>query len=120
MYDIIRVSTRYEGDNEFVGFNFPSSIIKKKDVALFPFKDKCDYVIGYMKGDKETIAHELLHAKYYMDRSYRSTVKKSWNNLRRSNPKKFKSILKQLKRDGYQEKVFVDEFQAYYPKLVKE
>ena len=119
--DILRVSARYEGENEFVGFNLPSSYIRKEDVTLYPYKKKyplLKYVIAYMDGDTDTIAHEKRHAKYHIDHAYRKKVKRSWNKLRRSHPKKHMSILNDLKKKGYDKKVFIDEFQAYYPDLV--
>lgn len=119
--DVLRVSARYEGENEFVGFNIPSCYIRKEDETLYPYRKKyphLKYIIAYMKGDKETIAHEKRHAKYYIDRGYRKKVKRSWNKLRRSDPKKHMFILNELKQKGYEKKVFIDEFQAYYPDLV--
>jgi hypothetical protein len=118
-FDILRASARYEGENQFVGFNFPSSIIRKMDVSLYPYKHNVTYVIGYMKGDTNTMEHEKRHARFYIDRKYRKRVHQSWNKLRKSNPKKHKSIINKLKKDGYDEKVYIDEFQAYYPNEIK-
>jgi len=119
--DVLRASARYEGENRFVGFNFPASVLEKTETTLYPYKTKYKirYVIAYMKGDKETIDHEKRHAKYYIDAAYRRSVRSSWKNLQQSQPKKCKSITKRLQKDGYKKKVWMDEFQAYYPEFVK-
>ena len=117
-HDVLRVSKRYEGENQFVGFNFPASYIKQKDLYLYPYKKYIRYVIAYMEGDKNTIEHEKRHAQYHMDRSYRKSVKRSWKKVQ-TNPNLYQSILQQLTQYGYQPKVFIDEFQAYYPHLIE-
>ena len=117
--DVLQVSKRYEGENRFVGFNFPASYIRKSEISLYPYKNKVRYVIAYMKGDTHTIEHEKRHALFYLDKHYRTSVKRSWKKLERSNPKRHKSILKKLKKDGYKKEVFIDEFQAYYPNLIE-
>lgn len=117
--DVMRASARYEGENQFVGFNFPSSILRPEDQTLYPFKNRIRYVIGYMKGDHDTKDHEKRHAKYHISPSYRRSVRRSWNKLKRSNPKRHQTIMSDLVEKGYQEKVLVDEFQAYHPDLIE-
>lgn len=116
--DVLRASARYEGENKFIGFNFPSSFITQEDITLYPYKNIVKYVIAYMDGDKYTIDHEKRHAKYHVNTYYRNSVRRSWNKLKRSNPKRYQNIVKDLSEKGYQEKVFVDEFQAYHPELI--
>lgn len=120
--DILRASARYEGENQFVGFNIPSYILRKEDTILYPLlkRYKFKYIIAYMEGDISTMEHEIRHAIYYINKSYREKVKKSWSKLRRSSPSKYKKIVNTLKQKGYQSKVFIDEFQAYYPELIHE
>jgi len=121
-YDVKRASARYEGENTFVGFNFPTSIIRKEDIFLYSILEKDPsllYVITYMKGDIHTMNHEKRHALYYINPDYKKRVRKSWTALRKSNPKKFNAIRNKLLNDGYQTKVLVDEFQAYHPHLIK-
>lgn len=120
--DVKRASARYEGENTFVGFNFPASIIRKEDTFLYEIL--CNhphllYVIAYMKGDHNTMNHEKRHAKYYINPEYKKRVKRSWNKIKKSNPKKFIEIKNKLLKDGYQLKVLIDEFQAYHPHLIK-
>jgi hypothetical protein len=117
--DVLRASTRYEGENEFVGFNFPASVLQESETTLYSYLPSIQYVIAYMKGDKETKAHEERHAHYYLSKPYRTSVKKAWRLLRKSNPKRHRSIVKRLRKDGYQRKVWIDEFQAYYPHLIE-
>ena len=118
-YDVLRASARYEGENKFIGFNFPSSILTEDDTTLYPYKKIVKYVIAYMDGDQDTIEHEKRHAKYHVNTYYRRSVRKSWKKLKRSNPQKYYSIVKDLYRKGYKEKVFIDEFQAYHPELIE-
>jgi hypothetical protein len=118
--DILRASARYEGENQFVGFNFPSYVLRKEDTTLYPYKEKypIKYVIAYMKGDINTIEHEKRHATFYINKKYRIKVKRSWNKMKKSDPKLFKKINTDLTKKGYDPKVFIDEYQAYYPHLI--
>ena len=118
--DVKRASARYEGENEFVGFNFPSSFVKKEDTVLFSLLQRTPirYVIAYMDGDEPTKQHEKRHSKFYIEPEYKKRVTRSWKKLRATNPKKFKSIRKKLRNNGYRPKVFIDEFQAYHPELI--
>ena len=69
------------------------------------------YVIAYIKGDTLTKLHELKHAKYYYDASYRDQVNKLWSSF---SDKEQTIITKFLNRCGYPQKVYLDEFQAYW------
>ncbi len=89
------------------GHNFPSSYIVK-DHVLYPYKSKCKYVIGVYNG--KSIKHELLHAKYYMDSEYRSRIEREWNEMEERKREYIKLFLQRL---GYQECVWIDEYQAY-------
>jgi hypothetical protein len=119
--DILRASARYEGANQFVGFNIPSYILRKEDTILFPLykRYKFRYIIAYMEGDQSTMEHEVRHAMYHMDKSYQKKVRRSWSKMRRSYPKQYQRIVHTLTQKGYHPKVLIDEFQAYYPELIK-
>jgi len=119
--DVLRASSRYEGENQFVGFNMPSYILRKEDTILFPLLKRYHfkYIIAYMEGDQSTIEHEMRHARYYIDKSYRKKVKRSWSKIRKSSPSKYKKIVNTLTQKSYDPKVFIDEFQAYYPELIE-
>ena len=102
------ISNIYEGiiiNRE--GHNFPSSFIPKKH-NLFQYKDKCKYVIGVYHHN--SIQHELLHAKFYTDETYKTRIINEWNSLE---PKVQSHIHKFLRSMGYDDTVIIDEYQAY-------
>lgn len=116
MKTIREIASEYEGDiKNRIGFNFPFKNIKNitKNKLFQPYVFLVDYVIVYKKGDVLTKKHELLHAKYFMDESYRKDIKKLWNNL---DTLFQKTVLEMLKKMNYGENMnlLMDEFQAYY------
>ncbi len=132
-------SARYEGPNQFVGFNLPARFVHRSEPILWSKihgtrksntkirksntkirKSKgIRYLIAYMDGDTESKEHELRHAQYFLDKDYKSRVRASYKNLRLNKPSVFKRITEKLKDQGYKPEVFEDEFGAYYPHLVK-
>lgn len=101
-------ATKYEGFIENrVGYNFPSSYIH---TTLPGLKQSHKYVIGYLKGDKKTAIHEMCHAMFYCDNSYRKKWTKKWNSLNFIDKRK---ISKKLTAMGYSNNVLIDEYQAY-------
>ena len=119
--DVLRASERYEGkNNNFIGFNFPSSIVTREETTLFPYVAlfSVQYVVAYMEDDEATISHELRHARFHMDEAYRYRVNRTWVVLRQKRPDVYRSIVRRLKTIGYENHVFVDEFQAYFPDLI--
>lgn len=103
------ISNEYEGIIlGRIGHNFPSNFIPKNNHILSKYKFKCKYVIGFYK--IKDLAHELLHARYYLDSEYKSNIDKEWNNL---DSVKKEYLIKFLKKLGYSDKVLVDEYQAY-------
>lgn len=102
------ISNKYEGSIiNREGHNFPSSFIPKNH-DLFQYKDKCKYVIGVY--NHNSIHHELLHAKFHIDEAYKCRVIDEWNGLE---PRVKQHIYKFLKSMGYDDKVIIDEYQAY-------
>ncbi len=102
------LSNAYEGvipNRE--GHNFPSSFITKSHI-LYRYKDQCKYVIGVYNG--KSIAHELLHAKYFIDTEYKEQILQEWSTME---PHKRNYIISFLKRLGYSDSVIIDEYQAY-------
>ena len=71
-----------------------------------------------MEDDEATISHELRHARFHMDEAYRYRVNRTWVVLRQKRPDVYRSIVRRLKTIGYENHVFVDEFQAYFPDLI--
>lgn len=119
--NVLAASARYEGVNSFVGFNFPVTSVTPKETVLWQIYQHypmIQYVIAYLEGDKSSLEHELRHARFYIDKTYQSRVKKAWERMKIEHPSDYKRIVKKLTNSDYQERVFVDEFQAYEPKWV--
>jgi hypothetical protein len=100
------ISNAYEGKiTNRQGHNFPASFIPRNHILS---KFDCEYVIGIYRSCD--LAHEFLHARYYLDSEYRQTIQKEWNEF----PQKTKEYLTNfLLRLGYSENVIIDEYQAY-------
>jgi hypothetical protein len=102
------ISNIYEGviiNRE--GHNFPSSYIPENHV-LAKYKKQCKYVIGIY--NNKSLCHEMLHAKYYTDVEYKQKIDIEWNELPSSTKNYLIHFLKKL---GYDDKVIIDEYQAY-------
>ena len=103
------LSNKYEGPLvNRQGHNFPSAFIPDKSHLLSPHKSQCVYVIGMF--NSSGLAHELLHAKYYVDSKYRESINKEWAEL---SDKHRTHITQFLKSMGYSDDVIIDEYQAY-------
>lgn len=75
------------------------------------------YVIGFsiqsMKNQKDVVSHEIFHAYYLLNRTYRDVVQKFWENVVSNDDKK--AITQEIGR-AYNvdvEDLVIDEFQAY-------
>lgn len=69
------------------------------------------YVIGTSLEEPNTVIdHELSHAWYYLDRKYKKAMLDLVGKLTKTT---YKHICKHLAEEGYTEKVFPDETQAY-------
>lgn len=102
------ISNKYEGViTHREGHNFPSHLIPKNHM-LYQYKDKCKYVVGIYHHN--SLGHELLHAKFYIDEAYKCHIMEEWNQLE---PRVKQHVYKFLKSMGYDDKVIVDEYQAY-------
>ncbi len=103
------LSNQYEGPlTNRQGHNFPSDFIPNESHILSPYKTNSKYVIGMYNASG--MAHELLHAKFYMDLSYREKIYDEWIGL---SSKHRVHITQFLKSMGYSDKVIIDEYQAY-------
>jgi hypothetical protein len=111
--------TYYE---DWAGFNVPSTAFRpfyegkfdplseKEKQLLRLFKDLKDrfYVIGiYDAGAKGSLTHELAHALFFIDDSYRAAVQRA---LRGYDTTK---LANQIAEAGYAKHVIPDEIQAY-------
>jgi len=113
---------------DWSGFNIPSRVFdevfelgipdeNKYDVfmryAYNSIRDKVDgdfYLMGAVKGDKTTVAHEMAHALWNLNPKYKSLMKE---NIKKLSKKALKIIKKNLKDSGYTKEVISDEIQAY-------
>lgn len=104
------ISERYEGLSDALeGHNFPASYVQPSD-SIYDMvqKHKIIYVIGIYHVN--SLEHEKLHAKYYLDATYKKKIDEEWAQL--DDVKKGK-IIQFLTKLGYCEKVLIDEYQAY-------
>ncbi len=103
------LGTLYEGYiSHRVGANLPMSVLRAKFRTHRFCKYDADYIIVYK--DIQTLFHELLHAKFYLDSDYRKKIQKRWESL---SEKEKARIQKKLFQYGYPESVHIDEWQAY-------
>lgn len=120
--------------SDWAGFNIPGNIIKKLyfdkevpdynhyDETLLTIHDEIEnilkknepffdyYLIGTLPKDTSTINHELAHAFFHLNPTYRKEALSIVYKLPDSIQKK---IEKHLTKLGYNSKVFRDEMQAY-------
>jgi hypothetical protein len=104
------ISDRYEGlSGALEGHNFSASYVQPSD-SIYDMvqKHKIIYVIGIYHVN--SLEHEKLHAKYYLDATYKKKMDEEWAEL--DTIKKGK-IIQALTKLGYTEKVWMDEYQAY-------
>ncbi len=87
------------------GFNLPSHIVFN-----------C-FKLFLLKGNKQTLLHEISHGMFYLNSEYKKEVTK----LVKALPIKVKSVMERmLKNSGYTKQVFVDEINAYFSTSTKE
>lgn len=117
-------SKHYGGDtyhHDWRGFNFPSSVLKPfreglfdpltpqevEFLSLLKYRNDDFYIIG--ANDNSVLRHELAHALYYSDLSYRKKINTIFNSYK----KNITEISKYILDKGYHEDVLYDELQAY-------
>ena len=71
------------------------------------------YIIGGKKGDMNVIDHEIAHALYYMNESYKGEMDDLNYDFFKKHSMQYSKIVKALKKMGYGENVIKDEVQAY-------
>ena len=116
--DIEKIASFYEGHvSGRIGFNFPMKTVNEyksranKETCISDYTEKADYVIVYKKGDIITKKHELQHAKFFMDSSFREEVAVMWKRFSSRFQERATNMLKKM---NYPDHVLLDEFQAYY------
>lgn len=102
------ISNKYEGNlTNRIGHNFPSNLIPPNHF-LSKYKSKCKYIVAI--SNIKDLAHELAHAKFYLDPNYKNKIINEWENLNKLHQIKIYNFLKKL---GYSDSVIIDEYQAY-------
>lgn len=115
--EIHSMAAAYEGFiPNCTGWNMPITFVAmyaSPTSLLRPYLSKVDYMIIYPKTDLQTKKHELLHARYAMESTYRQHVQTLWNALPPRNQERIRQILLKM---GYPDRqdLLLDEFQAYY------
>jgi hypothetical protein len=104
------ISERYEGlSGNLEGHNFPASYVQKGDIIYDVVqKHNIKYIIGIYHVN--SLEHEKLHAKYYLDVTYKKKIDEEWTQL---DDVKKRKIIQSLTKMGYCDKVWIDEYQAY-------
>lgn len=69
------------------------------------------YIIGYVCGDIKTKQHEICHALFHIDETYKKQMVILWESLDMLTKEK---VVEFLSRLGYPPEKHIDEFQAYY------
>lgn len=111
---LLEICDAYEGATyKRVGFNVPMAFLRSHTPRHSLVAYDADYIIGYPEKDILTKRHELQHAKYYMDSSYRDSISKLWNSFAPSFQHKVKQQLLHMKYPN-RDDILLDEFQAYY------
>ena len=90
----------------------------KEKKLIDKIKEKVDwnekfYVIGSLVSDKTSYVHELVHAYYYTNESYKMDADILTYRLVSKHKKQYQIIRKHLIKLGYNTKVIIDEIQAY-------
>ena len=115
--EVNQLATQYEGViPDRTGWNIPMAFIKKhttKQSFFDAYHTSADYIIVYPKNDIQTKKHELLHALYAMNPSYRSHVNSLWESLTKKEQGRIHSVLRLLHYPD-DPSILLDEFQAYY------
>ncbi|KAI9027974.1 hypothetical protein DFJ74DRAFT_704018 [Hyaloraphidium curvatum] len=68
------------------------------------------YVVAHIAGDTSTLRHELAHALFFLEETYRDLARGIWNALAKEHRTAVEGALAAL---GYDEVNYADEFQAY-------
>lgn len=119
MFEPISVCVEGKTKVPRVGHNFPLTVLQdvvKRDCVegrelLCLLSKNVQYIVAYLAGDILTKNHELQHAKYFLDSEYRKSIATMWSKLDAKTRSHIEDFLRRL---GYPEHVWLDEFQAYY------
>ena len=107
--DISQFFTKSENEFDTEKENGEEPSLDEKLILYLELIPSLHYIIGYIKGDKSTLIHEISHATYFMHSNYRNFVSECYSNL---SAQVLQYINKELLIRGYKEDVYQDEFQA--------
>lgn len=98
--------------------NIPFSTLEKQLVdevdAEFEYQNSDQfYIIAYMKGDKVTKKHELLHALYYLKADYRDGVNAALDKVSTKRAKRYLQTMDYTFGGKHGDWILYDEIQAY-------
>jgi hypothetical protein len=134
VFDFLIESMNDEGHidyfSKWIGFNIPGHSIKewselhcpnytpKEMEVLNHITSKVDvsqpfYVIAAKEGKTDVMDHEIAHALYYLDKSYKARMSGLVLHFKQKFPVQYKKVQTWLKNMGYNKSVFTDESQAY-------
>ena len=113
------ISDRVDGPiKNRLGHNFPWAEMTKDEaqrvLSLLPKskgKQSYAYLIACMKGNAQTLKHELCHAQYFVSHEWRQQVDHVWSEVLTDKQRLYLSAF--MTRLKYQPAVHIDEFQAY-------
>jgi len=110
--------------DDFVGYNVPSWVVNqfrgRKDYNIFEkelfkninkIKEKNFYLIAAKKGKNGVVKHEIAHALFYNNPSYKKEMLNLVEDIDIEKRKKIHTVLKKM---GYGKSVYDDEIQAYF------
>lgn len=114
--------------SDWVGFNVPGTIVDRfingrfnpltrqerwlvNQIKKFHKTAERYYVIGYKKASRSTFKHEMAHAKFHTNPSYRLEVLKAIESFITN--EEFTKLTSHLNEMGYHSKVIADEIHAY-------
>lgn len=105
------LGTLYEGKVEGrIGVNLPMYILRQYQPEHKFSKYDAEYIICYPEWDKSVLEHEELHARYFLDKEYRKSVRRAWKEC---SPEYQRKVFQKMMSMGYPEEVWLDEWQAY-------
>jgi hypothetical protein len=113
------------------GFNIPSTVYekwcyrkgifnttKREEILDKIIRKNTDpscnyYIIGCMKGETDTINHEIAHAMYNLNPEYKAATNNLTENFKHEFSELYGNIKDSLISMGYNDSVLMDEVQAY-------
>ena len=96
-----------------ISYNILEGELVREVSSSFPFKSDKFFIIAYMKGDKVTKKHELLHALYYLNAEYREKVNAVLDKVSTKRAKIYLQTMDYTFGGKHGDWILYDEIQAY-------